>query len=664
MMPHPIRPRSLSRTAACVCLALAIATACGGGSSNRHTFEVRSGTGTVSGATELTVVGIWAAYFESEGLTGGGTDLNGDMDTMDEVVRAIHIEDATDTSLGVAAIAVAIVGDHFYLQVEESADTKDWNGINGMTDRVLLHWTSSTSVVTFVDTLNPSPRGPGVVALADRLFYSADVAALAGDETSLRRIETDGPTTPVAISNQLGGGTLDAVVLGEEDGLVFLLADEADVARDLNGDPAPFDDLVLALIDGTQTAVPVVNVGLAIRDEDAPFGAAIDFDGDWLVAFLVDEAAQGATNLNAPGLFVNKLVPDACDGTPDVDTLDQVLHYLRFDDFVLGGMAVNTGLVGRDRVLVVADAVATLSDEMAANCSLNGDVDTADTVVRWVTTTTPVAPPRDPSQLFAVDTLIPGGAMGVATLFDRIVCVVDEAQDSRNQDGKPEDHDLVAWLDPATGATAAWTFAHQSSKSAGVGTGIFEDVDGDGVGDPKSGASEPFAGTGWMSADDSFGRLALTFLEAVPGTNPMVGSLNLNLDCAVFFKDADKTDSLPVWLDFAQTDVLDFDGVGFAVDAANAGIVIAGFNVFFRVHEADDGIDHNEDGAVDDVVLMRNSVNRCDPVAMATSSIIPGPVVVTDGTLGAAFFADESLTGEDYNENGFAFDIVVRYFTF
>ncbi len=636
---------------------------CSSGGSNRHEFQVRTAVGTVSGATELIVVGDWAAYFASEALTAGGTDLNGDLDTTDDVVRAIHIEDATDVLVGVAADDVAIVGKEFFLSVTEATDGVDWNGVNGMADRVLLHWDGATEVLTFVDTLNPSTVGEDFVATLDRLIYSAAPAALVGDETSLRRIEENAPTTPVVVMNETGAGTLDPVVFGFEAGLVFLLADEANEAADLNGDADMTDAYVLALLDGNEDDTPVLLVGLALADDAAPIAADTDFSGDRLVGFLVDEAAQGGTNLNAPGLFANKLVPDSCDGTPDVDANDQVLHFLCFDDFVLNNTVVNTGLAGRDRIVVVEDALATLSDEADANCNMNGDLDMADTVLRWVSTTTPVAPPRNTTQLFAINTTIPGGAMGVAGLFDRFVAIVDESQDSRNLDGKAQDHDLFGWVDPADGLAAVWTFAHQGAR-ASSGTSIFEDTNNDGLGDPGSGASEPYAGTSWMSGDNTFGRIAATFLEEVPGTNPKVGSLNINLDCAVFFKDADVTDALPVWLDFAESNVLDFDGVGFAVDPANAGMVIAGVYVFFRVNEAQDAIDHNKDGALDDVVLMRNSVNRCDPTFMSTSSVLPGSVVVTNGTRGAAFFCDETLTSEDLNGDGDAMDLVVRYFTF
>jgi hypothetical protein len=175
---------------------------------------------------------------------------------------------------------------------------------------------------------------------------------------------------------------------------------------------------------------------------------------------------------------------------------------------------------------------------------------------------------------------------------------------------------------------------------------------------------EPFAGTSWMAPREVEGRLGLVFLEEVPGTNPNVGSLNTNLDCALVQKDSDEIDGLPAWADFESGPTLDFDGVGYSVDLANAGIEIAAGVAFFRVSEAADGRDYNDDGQLNDVVLFLNPLLSCGPVPMATSSFVPGQVVTTDRVRGAAFLSSESQAGIDFNEDGDATDLVVRYFSF
>jgi hypothetical protein len=315
---------------------------------------------------------------------------------------------------------------------------------------------------------------------------------------------------------------------------------------------------------------------------------------------------------------------------------------------------VNTGLAGKDRVIAYSGFVATTSDELDANCDLNADGDSADTVARWVATTLPVAPAREAAQMHALATGIPGGSMGLARLDTRLIAIVSEADDEQNLDGKLPEHDLVGWLDPSAGAAATWDFSHQSASTPSFGTGVFD----------SGGDSEPFAGTSWMAAEPVGDRLGVTFLEKVPGTNPDVGSLNTNLDCNFVAKDMDKTDALPVWADFESGPTLDWDGVGYAVDPANAGIVIAAGFVFFRVSEAQDERDYNDDGDELDVVLFRNPLTTCGPIPMATSTTLASPVLATDGVNGAAFLSSESQAGLDFNGDGDLGDLVPRYFRF
>src|SRR5262249_17848031 len=129
-------------------------------------------------------------------------------------------------------------------------------------------------------------------------------------------------------------------------------------------------------------------------------------------------------------------------------------------------------------------------------------------------------------------------------------------------------------------------------------------------------------------------------------------------------KDNDVTDALPVWADFESGPILDFDGMGYAVDKNNPGIEIAANFAFFRVSESDDNRDYNNDGAKDDVVLFRNPLTTCGPVPMATSSTIASQVIFTDRLTGAAFFSSEAEAELDFNNDGDTSDIVVRYFRF
>jgi hypothetical protein len=626
-------------------LLVALLVGCSGGGGGGSSFTVRTTTNPVDPESPIIVGGNWLVYLAFEPLAGTGTDLNGDGDTDDHVAVAVKLSKSTETVLEVAAVDGAIIEDEIYLVVDEEEDDHDWSGANGTEDLVLLHWSLETETLVFVDTLDPESEGVSLLVVGDFLFYASESDPTPGsDETSLRRIDPALPTTGVIVENTIGGGILHPTLLGDDSGLVFLLLDESVEGGDLNGDADSDDEYVLALLNGTDDDERIVTVGLAVADEDAPFAAYATDRDDWLVAFLVNEADQGGVSLNPLMLDGQTINPDSCN-VADVDSDDDVLHFLEYEDFLLGAAPENTGLVGRDRVIVVEDYVATLSLESDAGCDINEDGDPLDTVVRW-TGIDVVMPRRLAAQLLAVDPDVPGGSFGFAALEDRFVAIIDEAQDSANHDGKPGNHDLVAWLDPADGFTGAlWTFAHESSNE-NWGTGI---------------AGEPYAGASWMADEEEGGRLALAFQEEVPNLNLN----NFSLDCDALTKDGDRTDSLPIWLDFENGPVLDFDGVGFALSESNAGIVVAGGYAFFRVSEIDDATDYNLDGDTGDVILMRNPLAACAPKAMATSHPQFGPVIVTEfGARGAAFLCSELLAGLDLNDDGDSNDTLVRYFRF
>lgn len=628
---------------ASLCLA-----ACGSGGSDGTSFEINTTDSAAVPSAPLVVDGDWLIYFASEGFSGPvGTDFNGDGDTLDQIAVVVNLASGVETNLGVAARGAATLGSEVFLAVDEADGNTDFDA--GSATQVLLHW-NATVGIEFVDALVDATRP--IVSANGRLYYANNTSPT-GDETNLRYLTAAAPSTPVVIENEIGGGPLLAELLEEQVGLLFCKLDESDNTVDLNGDGETNDDHVLALLDTTDAAGRLKSTALAMADDAAPLAADPVAVGDWLVAFLVDETAQDVTNFNDQTLFSQPLLTENC-GVSDADTLDQVLFFLDFADFLSGAsQPVNTGLAGHDRVLAFDGFVATISDEAEAGCNLNavtGDADTNDHVARWVEAALPIAPARLTSQMHALATAIPGGSFGLSVLSDRLIAVVDEDADSSNLDGKAQDHELVGWLDPSV-TTPSWHFSHQSSTQS-HGTGIFD----------SQGDSEPFAGTSWMAAESVGGRLGLVFLEEVPGTNTNVGSLNTNVNCAPVAKDSDKTDGLPVWADFESGPTLDFDGMGYAVDKANAGIELVDNFAFFRVSESDDNRDYNADGQINDIVLFRNPLTTCGPVPMATSSLVAGQAIETDGVRGAAFLSSETQADVDFNGDGDKTDLVARWF--
>jgi hypothetical protein len=640
--------------------ALLPATACSGSSGGNDSFVVRETEHAVSSTSPIVIGGTWLVYLADEGTTGvGGTDLNGDLDVLDDVAVAVNTKKKKTTVLGVAAEAIAILNEkEIYLVVAESTDGgTDWDGDDGAglgDDVVLLHWSDATGVVTYLATVDPGTDFQSIAVVGDRFYYTHDdvplYPALMGSETSLHYVDKAAPTTEVQVLNA-DAQILRPEILGESEGLLFLGLDESEIGVNLNAGPPGADgdtsDLVMAVLDGTDATAMVESTGLAVPDEDVPVAARLTGPNDWLAAFLVSENDQGTTNLNDQALFpTGQLLPVSCDAFPDADTDDDVLFFLHYADFVTDVEApVNCGIAGHDRVLVIDGFVATISDETdSANCDMNEDLDTNDTMARWVADVTPIAPPFDPTQLHALKN-VPGGSFGLSTLDDYFVSVVDESEEPFDIDGDPlNDHDLIGFLDP-TAAIPLWDFTHLGSKVS-FGTGI---------------AGEPYAGASWMAPEPMDGRLGIGFQEEVPDLD-----LNNNVDCSLVTKDSpeDKTDSLPVWADVENGPTLDLDGLGYAIRADNAGIVVSKGTVFFRVSEADDNTDYNGDSDKSDFILMRNPEKSCSPKAMATAHNLAEPIIVTDGVSAAAFRSSEFAAQIDFNGDSDLLDIVVRYFRF
>ncbi len=620
------------------------------GASGLEDEGVRVRTATLPSSALAPAVGTsWFVYFADEALVGpAGTDLNGDGDAADAVAVAGRLGARTETTIGVAAQGAALVGDDVWLVVDEAADGRDWDASGTPAELVLVHWAPG-GAPAFADTLDP--LGGPVRVVDDRVYYASADALGAGDVTNLRVLERSSPLAPVAIASEPGQGPLAARVLGERDELIVLGLDEVRSGRDLDQDGDQTDETVLGLLDGERAASAVQVLGLALSGPQAAWNVRRESDR-WLLGVLVDEAGQGA-NRNDPALFPFPLVPDGC--PDDADQADEVLHYVRFPDFLEPGAVGNTGLVGRERVVVVEDHVATLSAEADAGCDLNGDGDTSDRVVRWARASgangvIDAQPERDPERLVAVGAA-PGGSLGLAPLFDRLVALVDEAADGRDHDGRAGDLLLVAWIDPDDDDSPGWTFAHQSPSNRSHGTGIFD----------RDGTSEPHASVSWLAEEERELRLPAVFLESVPGANPLVGSLNNNLGCAEVAKDDDVVDALPVWLDFESGPTLDFDGTGFAIVPAVGPVVSQGF-VYFAADETADNRDLDGDGDLAERVLVRNPAISCDvEVVGVLAPIDAPPVFVSERNARGAVFLS---TGVDFDGDGDGDELVLRHFAY
>ncbi len=648
--------------------------ACGSNSNNSSSFLVQSAALRTSAANEPVVTGRWMVFFaeENPGTGTGSQNLNTDGDDSDQVAVAVDLSSAVNYPLGVAVRSVAgvvenaiqIVGDQIYLVVDEAQDGIDWDGNPGSDDLVLLHWRLGSNEVpngagfmnaegvSFVDLLDVAALPRPAIAAGNRLIYSSPTPPVNPGETSLVALEAAAPLTGVALDSDAAVPLQPKILAVDPTGILLLTLDEGTFVEDYNGDTDMDDERVLAFYDLRDPATALVrNVGQALPEGDGIWNASLSNE-DVLLSFLVSEDGQNATNLNDPALFPTLT---QC-AMADADATDNVLAYIYVEDFVLGNSGVrNTGLVGRDPLMVAAGNdrilnsdgfIAVLSDESAANCDLNDDGDSLDTVLRWTAAPADpmlaIEPVVDEALLLASAIALPGESKGVAVLDGNWVLIVDEAaeNDDIDGDGNPLDgmmmpitHQLVGWLDPRMGAAASWTFAH----------------------DP--GLGQIYVGAGWMAKESREGRLAFAFQEELAG-------ISLNSSCdSLSMADGDTDDELASWMRFSSGRMI-FPGVGFALEPSNPGIVIEGVHAFFRVSEMMEDVDYNQDGDKADAILARNPLFTCAPTLMSTANSVDGLVIFTDGLQGGAFFASEVMDGKDINGDGMVGDLVVRYFRF
>ncbi|TDJ73666.1 MAG: hypothetical protein E2O39_05320 [Planctomycetota bacterium] len=651
-------------------LLTALAGGCGNGSSSNdsNTFKVRNTHYSVAASTPVVTSGHWLAFLASEvgtgdGMGGANSFLNGDADVLDSVVIVVRLTGSSETNVAVAAESITWAGDDLYIAVNEADDSVDWDGDGDMlsSELSLVHWSDAAGVATFVASLDTA-GAISTLAVGDLLFFPEEVAMAPGmNMTSLRVIDTTvDPLAFTTITTQsLATTGLQPRLMGGDEGLVFVYMCETVDAYDLNGDGDMTDAFVLGVLDGTIATGEVMNTELGIANADVPFRADSTGVSDWLVAFLVSEAAQAP--LDTLGLnnfmdaqFVAQWRPTQCDsGDPDQDTLDNVLHYIHFDawamDPVLNPIR-NTGLTGRTRVIVVDGYVGTISSEgdevNASGCDLNSDSDKLDRISRWTFAVggtfqlNPIIPPSHPNDdMVALTNInaIPGGTCGLAELDGRMVALVSEFRDDTDYDNNPTNFNLLAWYDPDS--SGQWKFDHGTSSSF-------------------------YGGATWMREVLDREHLMVAMPEDVE-------DININIPPGKTGPDQDTNDSIPSFSRFNNEPRFIFAIARVALLPDNAGMLIARNHGYYRVDESDDSRDWNEDGDMNDIVLFRTHLSTGNSKYM--SPVIEdfqgrGVIFVDlmdDSPRGGAMIADEAsqgTNGVDYNGDGDKNDLVIRYF--
>jgi hypothetical protein len=643
----PTRPQQLAPIWTIFALSALFSACSGGGGGDSDAFVVRNTSVGVGGSTPIVTSGRYGAFLASEGTSGaGGTDFNGDGDTSDAIAVAIDMNGAQEFILDVAATDLVWAGSELYLRVSEAANapsaTADWNADTDTTDIVLLHWSAATNTVVYVDDLSPLGT-PSMVSVGSTLFYASITQGAGANQSNIMQISSATPTTPAMVPTADNTAALFMRVVSADEGLVVLIANETiqAPARDLNGDTDNLDQVVLCLLDGTNTLGTIRCVELAMPNAASPVRAKLVDTQDWQVGFLVAEADQGATNLNDPTLFDPAWEASQCSSNDDADTTDAILHYLFFADWNTApgtNPPTNTGLNGKERIAIANGFVATITAEADfGGCDLNGDGDTADDVVRWtqmVAQGGTILPFNDAGNIHA-RALVPGASGGLTEHDNRFVILVSEADDGDIDAETTIDSNLAGWLAPTT-TPAAWDFTHGSTGTA-------------------------FVAATWVNPRRNATRLGLSLSEELAASS-------LNPGTTANPGDTDLDDGIPTFADFSGSNLV-FPGVGIAIDEDNAGIVTHGDFAYYRVDESEDSRDWNDDGDETDFILFRTSLSAATSTGMGALNSLTRLAVDVDldrAPTAIAFIATESqegAAGTDFNGDGDVTDMVVRYFS-
>lgn len=672
-----MKPSNVSFLLASAALASAgLVSGCNESGGGGIIFVTRDTDTSFGASGEVFVAERWILFQADEFTTGpAGTDLNSDGGVTDGVARLVDMATQTETNLGVAVDAFAILGSaasaQLYLVVDEAQDGKDWS-LDGMLDDVVLLTAGASAArdtgftaLSYVSDLHSGSAQP-ILAWGDRVWFVEQPAVgneLVLGESALAWIDLTAPTTvnraahaitAPGTSNDLVEALQAPSLAAIDNGLLFFTMDETVESATIGGaagvnlnagvggvaDADLSDLFVLGVLEAGAAAPIARSFGYAVAGDDVPVRALDLPANDFLIAFLVNETAQGASNFNVSSdldLPVSGWLPGQCTAE-DADTTDDVLHFVLYQGFVANSSVnrpKNTGLAGQDRVLALTASggnfVATLVPEADAGCDLNDDTDSTDLVFRWAPVGGGTAYFTAAAGLLAVEP-VAGGVSGATDFDQRFLAVISEADNDADFNGETsgagfETQNLVAWLDPSA-PSPAWVFDHN----------------------PTNGGVQA-AGSDWMDEREQRDLLLSTFQESVLDQSLNTGG------------DDDKIDSLATFARFQSALDLDFPGPTVATVPANAGIVIANDFGFFRVDEADDDRDWNGDGDKTDVMLFRtNPQTMQNTNVLAVLSDLPRPAVESGGTIGVAFVSNEAMAGVDFNLDGDTADLVLRWF--
>ena len=453
-----------------------------------HVLDTRSGKTTNVGLAVGSERGAFASnFFDLDGSrvaflvsesAQGESDLNGDGDAADRVLHVFEARSGETTNLGLASNLFELDGRLVAFLVDESAQGgRDLNGDGDAGDLVLHVFDARTGKTTNVALASGAFQLAGsLVAFrvpeGDQGERDLNGDGDAGDLVLHVLDARSGKTTNLGLAS-------DAFQL-DRSRVAFLASEYDQGESDLNGD-GDAADLVLHVFDARSGKT--TNVGLAA------FGSDFRQEGS-RIAFLVDEYAQGETDLNGDG-----------------DVVDLVLHV--FD--ARSGKTTNAGLAVTPHFLELerGRVAVGVSEYDQGGRDLNGDGDAEDLVLHLVEAKS--------GQVTNVGLDVSGG---LRVDGNRVALGVDEArQDNTDLNGDGDAFDVVLHvLDARTGKTT----------NVGLDVSGFFELAGSLV---AVGVNEAAQGETDLNGDGDVNDLVLHVFDARSGETTNVG-----LETSPFFQ--------------------------------------------------------------------------------------------------------------------------------
>jgi hypothetical protein len=182
-----------------------------------------------------------------DALESAAGDLDGDGDSLDQVLHALDFESGLVRNLGIPGAPLVRVGDDVVAWSFEAHEWTDFNQDGDLEDEVLFRWDAASEQL---DRL--AIEGYPLAAVGDHLVAASrheEDEDLNGDGDTLDQVAFLSRTTPAAplVDLELAVPVTGAAVPEHDELLPLLVNESAQGGADLNGD-GDSDDAVLVIV--------------------------------------------------------------------------------------------------------------------------------------------------------------------------------------------------------------------------------------------------------------------------------------------------------------------------------------------------------------------------------------------------------------------------------